>query len=144
MKGGVNKMRGFGRVFASQCCFPVWRTSLDLCVIVATLGLFDARNAGAAQEAKSELLLKKAGAAYASGNLDEAIGLATQAIETEPNDVRGYLVRARFHSETHQPAKAIADYDQVLKLQPEMADAWQHRGEEHFRLAQIKQALVDF
>ena len=137
-------MDAFGKTFASGCFFRVWRTSVYLCFSLAGLDSFSARNADAAQEAKGEVLLSKAGAAYARGNRDEAILLATKAIEAEPNEVRGYLVRARLQSEAHQPAKAVADYDQVLKLDAKMTNAWQHRGEEHFKLGHIDQALADF
>ena len=92
-------MDAFGKTFASRCFFRVWRTSVYLCFSLAGLDSFSARSADAAQEAKGEVLLSKAGAAYARGNRDEAILLATEAIEAEPNEVRGYLVRARLQSE---------------------------------------------
>ena len=139
----MNKMPkdAFGKTFSSKCFFHLWRKIVPLYCILAVLASV---NADADQETKGEALLRKAGVAYAGGNRDEAIRLATQAIETVPKDVRAHLVRARFYSETHQPAKAIADYDQALKLEPQMANAWQHRGEEHFKSGHINQALADF
>jgi lipoprotein NlpI len=133
----------FGKAFSSECFFHVWRTSVCLCLILTGDSL-SARNADAVQETKNEALLRKAAAAYAGGKRDEALLLATQAIQAAPNEVRGYLARARFYSEGHQPAKAIADYDKVLKLEPELANAWQRRGEEHFKLGQVKESLADF
>ena len=41
-------------------------------------------------------------------------------------------------------AKAIAGYDQVLKLDPGQAETWQRRGEEHFKLGHIQEAISDF
>jgi len=89
-------------------------------------------------------LLSRAKGAYSSGKQDEAIKLATQAIEAESTNARCYFVRARFYEEANQPVKAVADYDSVLKLEPGFADGWQHRGTEHFKMGQIKEAIADF
>ena len=83
-------------------------------------------------------------AAYTKGKPNEAIVLMTQAIAVEPQNPRGYFVRARFHEENHAPTKAIVDYDQVIKLDPRLADTWQHRGVEHFKLGHIKESIADF
>jgi lipoprotein NlpI len=141
----VNKIakHAFGKAFSPEWFFHIWRTSVYLCVLL-TADSLSARNADAAQETKNEALLKRAVAAYAGGKRNEAIVLATQAIEAEPNEARSYLVRAQLYSEGQQPAKAIVDYDTVLKLEPELANAWQHRGEEHFKLGQVKESLADF
>jgi len=72
------------------------------------------------------------------------MALATRAIASEPKNPRGYLVRARLHEERREPAKALSDYDQTLKLDPRLAEAWQRRGTIHFKLAQIEQAISDF
>ncbi|MEO7675710.1 MAG: tetratricopeptide repeat protein, partial [Verrucomicrobiota bacterium] len=91
-----------------------------------------------------ETLSTQAKSAYANGKISEAMSLATQAIETEPKNPRCYLLRARLHAENREPAKALADYDQVLKLDPGMTEAWQHRGGEHFKLGHIKESIADF
>lgn len=106
--------------------------------------LISATVAVAAEKVSFEELLGQAKAAYANGKRDEALSLASKAIETEPKDARGYFVRARFHEENHEPAKAVADYDQVLQLDPRVTSAWQHRGGEHFKLGHIKESIADF
>lgn len=108
------------------------------------LSLLAARIVVAAEPTSCEELQSQAKIAYANGKRDEAVTLITQAIAVEPKNPRGYLIRARFHEESHDSTKAIADYDQVLKLDPRLADAWQHRGGEHFKLGQIKESIVDF
>jgi lipoprotein NlpI len=89
-------------------------------------------------------LLTEAKSAYEGGKKGEAVTLATLAIETEPKNPRGYFFRARFHEENHEPAKAVADYDQVLKLNPNATEAWQRRGGEHFKQGHIKESIADF
>jgi lipoprotein NlpI len=112
-------------------------------LIVAT-GWLTAGVAMAAESVKDGNLLTQARAAYAGGKPEDAIKLATEAIKAEPADPRGYFVRARIYEESHQPTKALTDYDQVLKLDSRLADAWQHRGVVHFKLGQINESIADF
>src|ERR1700737_4291932 len=41
-------------------------------------------------------------------------------------------------------AKAIAYYDQALKLRPDWAEGYNRRGAEHFKMGHIQQSLDDF
>jgi lipoprotein NlpI len=75
---------------------------------------------------------------------DQQITLATERIEAEPKNPRGYFVRARLYAERGEPTKALSDYDQALKLDPSMAEAWQRRGIIHFQLAHIEESISDF
>src|SRR5437899_6776888 len=106
--------------------------------------IFAAHTLTAAELGTNEELTSRAKKAFASGNRDEAIALASQAIKTEPKNPRGYLLRAGFHEERSEPAKALTDYDQVLGLDPRIAEAWQHRGIVHFKLAHIDESISDF
>ena len=111
---------------------------------ITALSLFAARIGIAAEKDNFGELQSQAKAAHAKGKHDEAITLVTRAIAAEPKNPRGYFVRARFYEDNREPAKAIADYDQVLKLDPRLPDAWQRRGGEHFKLGHIKESLADF
>ena len=51
---------------------------------------------------------------------------------------------AQRHEANREHAKAIADYDRILKLRPKWAEAYNHRGTEHFKMAHIEQSLADF
>src|SRR5438876_12346605 len=51
---------------------------------------------------------------------------------------------AQRHEARREHAQAIADFDQILKLRPQRADASNHRGTEHFKMAHIQQSLADF
>ena len=100
-----------------------------------------------AADSANEDLLTRAKATYAGGNVAAAIALATKAIEAKPSDVRPYLVRAQFyeHSEhSRELPKALTDYNQALKLDPKLAQAWQLRGLVHFKLAHINESIADF
>lgn len=48
------------------------------------------------------------------------------------------------HEAKGEHALAIGDYDRILKLKPDWAEAYNHRGAEHFKLAHIRPAVVDF
>jgi len=117
---------------------------MRLIVTITTLTLLGSWIGNAAEKENFEDLQSQAKAAYSKGKPDEAIMLAGRAITVEPQNPRGYFLRARFHEANHAPARAIADYDQVLKLDPAVPDAWQHRGGEHFKLGHIKESLADF
>ncbi len=111
---------------------------------VTVLSFLTASSGIAAEKDSFEELQNQARAAFATGKHDDAITLATRAITVEPQNPRGYFIRARFREENREPAKAIADYDQAIKLDPRLPDAWQHRGGEHFKLGHIKESLADF
>ena len=89
-------------------------------------------------------LLKQAKTAYTQGRHAEALSLASKAIEKAPTNAAGYFVRGSIFAETHESEKALIDFDYAVKLDPRMADAWQHRGVEHFKLGHIKESIADF
>lgn len=117
---------------------------MRLLFAITVLSLLTTGIVSAAETASYKELQREAQSAYAKGKPDEATTLATRAIAVEPQNPRGYFVRARFHEENLESAKAIADYDQVIKLDPRQPDAWQHRGTEHFKLGLIKESIADF
>lgn len=110
----------------------------------AAMSLLTAEIVGAAEPVSYEELQRQAKAAYANGKRDEAVSLVTQAIDAEPKNPRCYFLRARFHEESRDLAKAITDYDRVIQLDPRLPDAWQNRGSTHFKLGNIKESIADF
>src|SRR5438046_866632 len=89
-------------------------------------------------------LLNRAGVSFAKGNREEAIELATQAIEIEPKNAKAYTVRGRFYAEVRQPQKAVKDLNQALALDPAAALAYYQRGAENFKLGRIQESAADF
>src|SRR5437016_5979624 len=94
--------------------------------------------AGDASEKSAEELLIRAGVSFAKGHREDAIELATKAIEAEPRNAQAYYVRGRFYAEVRQPQKAVEDLTQALALDPAAAPAYYHRGAESFKLGRIK------
>jgi lipoprotein NlpI len=89
-------------------------------------------------------ILNRAGVEFARGNRENAIELASRAIEAEPKNARAYYVRGRFHAEVRQPQKAVGDLNQSLALDPSAAIAYYQRGAENFKLGNVKQSAADF
>jgi len=111
---------------------------------VVALSLFTPGIVIAAEQAGFDELQREAKLAFVSGKTNQAFALVTQAIAVEPKNARGYFIRARFYEDSREPARAIADYDQVIQLDPRLPDAWQNRGSEHFKLGHIKESIADF
>src|SRR5205809_3373521 len=110
-----------------------------LCVLV-----FFATFMARAAEKSADELLTQAGVSFAKGNREDAIELATRAIEAEPKNARAYYVRGRFYAEVRQPQKAVKDLNQALALDPAAALAYYQRGAENFKLGNIKESAADF
>jgi lipoprotein NlpI len=101
------------------------------------------RSASPAPGAANELI-QAAEAALKKGSPAEAIELATKAIAADSREPRAYFLRGRAYQGTRNHAKAVADYDAGLKLNPRTTMAYQYRGEEHFRLGNFKESVADF
>jgi len=94
--------------------------------------------------AETRDLLTKVKMAYTSGKHNEALTLANQAIEKDPTNAVAYFVRGSVLAVTHQSEKAVNDFNQALKLDSGLAEAWQNSGLEHFKLGHINEAIADF
>src|SRR5438128_10743651 len=70
-------------------------------------------------------LLDQARAASRNGKNEEAIAFATKAIEADPKNGNSYYIRGQCYETSRQHAKAIADYDQVLKFDPRAPEVYQ-------------------
>jgi lipoprotein NlpI len=100
--------------------------------------------AGAAADQSADELLTQAGVSFGRGTREDAIELATKAIEAEPKNAKAYYVRGRFYAQIRQPVKAVKDFDQALVLDPKAALPYYHRGEESFKLGRVKESAADF
>jgi len=100
--------------------------------------------AGGATEKSPDELLIQAGVSFAKGQREDAIELATKAIEAEPKNAKAYYVRGRFYAQVRQPQKAVKDFNQALVLDPKAALPYYHRAEESFKLGRIKESAADF
>lgn len=89
-------------------------------------------------------LLSQARSAYRSGDAARALTLATRAVERDPQDPRGFYFRGGLHEMQGRHRQAIADYDAVLKLDPNLVEVYNRRGGEHFKLGHIEASIADF
>src|SRR5205814_1466580 len=97
-----------------------------------------------AAEKSAHELLTQAGVSFAKGHREDAIELATKAIEAEPKSAKAYYVRGRFYAEVRQPQKAVKDLNQALVLDPRLGLAYYHRAAEGFKLGRVKESAADF
>ena len=96
-------------------------------------------------EAEAKDLLKKARLQHQRGDVEEARATATEAIKaTLEVLIEGYELRARIHSSKRDYAKAIADLNQMIRLDPKQAGAYYLRGRENFRTGRVDASLADF
>jgi lipoprotein NlpI len=114
---------------------------LALC-IVGVLSIWPSLTA--AQEENQKDLAAEAVTALRSHRHDDAIKLATQAIEREPKNLSAYWVRAYAHLQLDQPRETVADLDRAIELNPNSADFFELRGTARFMLGQFKEAIGDF
>lgn len=97
-----------------------------------------------AAEPDTAALAQEAIAAYRKGDIPAALALATKLTGAAPKQAAGWMLRAQLHITQRQHAQAIADYGEVIKLDPRSPNAWQARGEANFKLGKIAESIVDF
>jgi lipoprotein NlpI len=120
------------------------RTRHRLQLAPVALALLALPGLASAQPTNAGTLLEQARQTFAAGQRDVALRQATEAIAAEPKNPRGYFLRAQFHEESRELTNAVADYDQVIRLDPRLPDAWQGRGSTRFKLGQIRESIADF
>src|SRR5947207_10945122 len=98
----------------------------------------------AAEKKSADELLTEAGVSFAKGLREDAIELATKAIEAEPKNAKAHYVRGRFYAQVRQTQKAVKDFDQALALDPAAGPAYYYRAMENFKLGRIKESAADF
>jgi lipoprotein NlpI len=101
--------------------------------------------ASAAAE-NAEELISQARRQFRSGQTAEALQLATAAIAADERHAQAWFVRGVIHEALGRHQEAVADYDQVIKLEGPAAspEVYQRRGCEHFKLAHIEESIADF
>jgi lipoprotein NlpI len=97
-----------------------------------------------ATTACADTLVEQAQAAATAGQLDDAIKLATRALEASPNDANALALRAKLYLDTKQPAKAIADFDRVIARFPQAAQYIDRRGDAYLMAGKMPEAVADF
>jgi lipoprotein NlpI len=88
-------------------------------------------------------LLKQTGEAIQAGRTNEALTLATRAIDAQPTNAQAWFLRGVLYSRMRSPTNAIADFDRAAKLDPRPI-VFQNRGVEHFRAGNFDKSVADF
>ncbi len=94
--------------------------------------------------AAEPLTLEKAEAAYAQGRLRDARVLASNFIRSGTGPPAAYALRAACWSGEGDHASAVADYDELIRLEPKSARAYDARGSEQFMLGKFDASIADF
>jgi len=111
----------------------------SLILLMLSAGLF----AVMAQNS-SEAMLNRAIELYRQGELDQALKLANEAIQKEPRDPTGYFVRATVFESRQQYDSAMADYEHVARMNPDLALAYSRRGGLLFKMGRVEDSIADF
>ena len=112
--------------------------------IAGTIGFSSLRAAEPAPAPTAKEFLDRAKKSYESGKVEEALGLTTQAINVDPQSESGYYYRARIYENKGDHARAIADFDQVIKINLRASHVYQLRGAEQFKAGHILESIADF
>lgn len=118
---------------------PQWSRPLILIAALAVLG-----SVVLAEDVSVTDLLSQARSAYRSGDHSRAISLATRAVERDHQNPQGFHFRGQLYEMQGRHRQAIADYDAVLKLNPNAVEIYNRRGSEHFKLGHIEASIADF
>jgi tetratricopeptide (TPR) repeat protein len=120
-------------------------------VLAALLGLALPCWAGALEEMASELAgdnISSGRAAHALGDHEGAMVRYTQAISSgtlsKENLAIAYNNRGNAYDDMGETAKALADYDQALRLNPMFSEAYFNRAFVRYRLGRHQEALKDY
>ncbi len=70
--------------------------------------------------------------------------LWTDVVQKSPKKARGYLNRGSAYEAVGLLDKAVLDYDQAIKIQPDFAEAYYNRGITHFSMGFPDQAVQDY
>jgi tetratricopeptide (TPR) repeat protein len=77
---------------------------------------------------RAEDLRRDAQKLAAANRLEEAIAAYSEAIATDPADVRGYSGRAVVSLTAGEPEQALNDYAEAIRLEPERAESYAGRA----------------
>ncbi len=89
----------------------------------------------------TENLLGAAKAHLRSKEPEEALKLATKAVESDPASIAALSLRASIYEKLDKHAEAAADYRKILDT---LANAHQQRGITHFKAGKIKESIEEF
>jgi tetratricopeptide (TPR) repeat protein len=139
-------------MFHPHRVYPLWKFSPELGAVVGivAVGLYllgvipgqtDTSPAPGAHPKRPARAARPAGAAREAA---PSVAGLTAAIAREPNKAENYVERADLYFEQKEYDRALADYEQALRVAPDNADALFGRGCTHLQRDEDDLALADF
>src|SRR5262249_49746541 len=116
----------------------------SMLLLIASSGLLLGQTTLGKGDGEVDRLLQKGTAALRAGKAEEALALANRVFTVAPHESRAHLLRGSVYATQRRHQEAIADFTACLQFDPKLAEAWQRRGEEHFKCAEIEASLRDF
>jgi lipoprotein NlpI len=92
----------------------------------------------------SNELLDKASAALQAGKIDEALALATKAIEADPKYADAYQFRGIVHFKLGKIEPSIRDFDRYIELRPEKKISHWQRGISYYYAGKYDEGRKQF
>lgn len=89
-------------------------------------------------------LLKSAAEALRKGNTEEALKLASKAIDANPRNVSALAFRASLYEKLDKFQDAVSDYTRIVSIDKSIASIYQQRGLVQFKAGRIKESIDDF
>jgi class 3 adenylate cyclase/Tfp pilus assembly protein PilF len=99
-------------------------------------------SAGLSQDDQAEITYRYGRALRDTGETDKAVEILTRAIDLNPT-ADAYNYRGIAHYDQGEYPKAIADYDEAVRLSPLFAEAINNRAWTRFKDGDLKPALED-
>lgn len=123
---------------AGRTRFPIYGTLLSILLMLTTL-------AGCGNPSDSPLVaLEKARILIDRGQADEAVPLISRAIDSLPQDAQARYLRGVAYESLNLQAKALEDYSECLKLNPERTDALNNKAVVLARMERFEEAAAEF
>ena len=119
------------------------RRAADLGIVLLLLGLTSLA-AHAANTGEAEALLRLAQRVAEKGNSTEAVRLATAAIEADAQLAFAFYLRGREHFRLGKIAESVADFDQFVKLRPDLEPRQWERGLAYYYAGQFEKGAKQF
>ncbi len=121
------------------------RSRFPLCGLHVSIFLMLTTLAGCSNPSDSPLVaLEKARILIDRGQADEAVPLISRAIDSLPQDAQARYLRGVAYENLNLEAKALEDYSECLKLNPERTDALNNKAVVLARMERFEEAAAEF
>jgi len=125
-------INGAGELVGVVSAAPADESPVALCIDVREVRAF-----------LGEVYRKKATAALARQDYNDAIAQSSRALGFNPDDALAFNERGAAYSYLNQLDEAIADYSAAVKLNPSLTRAWRSRGSAHYYKGDFEKAVAD-